>query len=120
MAAMQGAGTGHALPLTVPLIVFHGDKDTTVNPRNGQQLIAAARSAEALPAEAVQGVSRQGQRYTREIYSADTDHPAAEYWVLHGAGHAWSGGRPAGSYTDARGPDATGEMLRFFLAQPHA
>jgi poly(hydroxyalkanoate) depolymerase family esterase len=115
-----------ALPqhaLQVPTIVFHGDKDSTVHPCNGQQVIAAALAG-AVPVEGVSdwqaareaGVSARGQRYTRTRHGKGPGY--AEHWLLHGAGHAWSGGRVEGSYTDPHGPDASREMLRFFFAQP--
>lgn len=109
-----------ALPLPVPAIVFHGDSDTTVHPRNGQQVLAAALASagQASPqAEAPQqGRAGEGRRYTRTSYRRGDGRPLAEHWQVHGAGHAWSGGQAAGSYTDPAGPDATAEMLRFFFS----
>ena len=115
---VNGAATAPQRP--VPAIVFHGDQDNTVHPRNGEQVINAVMSGTshaALP-QVEQGQSPNGRRYTRSIYAGEHSKSLAEHWVVHGAGHAWSGGQAKGSYTDARGPDATGEMLRFFFEHP--
>ncbi|HEX6363868.1 MAG TPA: PHB depolymerase family esterase, partial [Albitalea sp.] len=108
----QPARTGSA----PPTIVFHGDRDTTVHPVNGEHLVAGC-AAGATP-ERLPGRSRNGRSYTRGVYRDAGGRVVAEHWVVHGAGHAWSGGRAQGSYTDAQGPDATEEMLRFFLENP--
>ena len=106
-------------PAQVPTIVFHGDHDRTVHPRNGEQVLAAALGGVAAGASHTeQGSSGQGRRHTRSTHAAADGTTQAEHWLLHGAGHAWSGGRAAGSYTDAAGPDATRQMLRFFCEHP--
>jgi len=113
-AAMQGGGTGTGRNRGAPpTIVFHGDRDATVHPANGKK-VAAASAGTALAEE--ERSSRVGGRsYTRSIHRGADGRPVAEHWAVHGAGHAWSGGSPRGSYTDATGPDATEEMLRFFF-----
>ena len=130
--AMGRNGLGDRPPVqqAVPTIIFHGDKDPTVHPRNGEQVLAAVLASQSgnagstpdatAAANVEQGVSPRGRRFTRTTYRDATGAPLAEHWVLHGAGHAWSGGSASGSYTDATGPDATREMVRFFFAQPRA
>ena len=118
LAAMQhGSGaiaTLKAGTRTVPTIVFHGDRDKTVNPVNADQIVAQAGAA-GLVATVSQGKSAAGLGYTRTLMRDAAGQTVLEQWVLHGAGHAWSGGSAAGSYTEPRGPDASREMLRFFL-----
>ena len=98
----------------VPIIVFHGDRDTTVNLRNGEEVIAQAVRGQDAKADSFDGSVPNGHRYTRTTHSQADGSPLGEYWVIHGAGHAWSGGSDSGSYTDNKGPDASREMMRFF------
>jgi poly(hydroxyalkanoate) depolymerase family esterase len=99
----------------VPTIVFHGDGDNTVNSINGDQIIAQSKAETNLVTSISHGKAPGGMSFTRTIQTDDTGQCMLEQWVLHGAGHAWSGGSTAGSYTDQRGPDASREMVRFFL-----
>jgi poly(hydroxyalkanoate) depolymerase family esterase len=100
---------------TVPTIVFHGDRDTTVHPRNSDHVIARAKGETSAQTRVHRGLIPGGHAYTRTLHVDASGHTILEQWEIHGAGHAWSGGSPAGSYTDPRGPDAAREMLRFFL-----
>jgi poly(3-hydroxybutyrate) depolymerase len=101
-------------------IVFHGDADRTVNPCNSDHVIAQARQDAALTKMVTHGEAPGGMAYTRTVQLDDAGGEVLEQWVLHGAGHAWSGGSASGSFTDARGPDASREMIRFFVAQASA
>jgi poly(hydroxyalkanoate) depolymerase family esterase len=103
---------------TVATIVFHGDRDTTVNPINGDQVIMQSKAAADLRVTVDRGKSSGGMTYTRRIQTDTDGSHILEHWTLHGAGHAWSGGNSVGSYTEPRGPDASREMIRFFLQQP--
>jgi poly(hydroxyalkanoate) depolymerase family esterase len=99
----------------VPTIVFHGDRDMIVNPLNGDQVIAQSKAAAVLRTTVSRGEAPGEISYTRIVQADEDGRPMLEQWVLHDAGHAWSGGSPAGSYTEPRGPDASREMMRFFL-----
>jgi poly(hydroxyalkanoate) depolymerase family esterase len=103
----------------IPTIIFHGDRDTTVHPDNGAHVVEHAIGATKTRKKMHRGQIPGGHAYTRTTHT-DEEREIVEHWNVHGAGHAWSGGSPAGSYTDGEGPDATKEMLRFFLAHPQA
>jgi poly(hydroxyalkanoate) depolymerase family esterase len=117
LAAMHGRARPTAPPRElrspVPVIVFHGDKDRTVVPANAEHIIASHRVGAASSRR-----GSHGRHYTVTTYDTGPDHTRAESWLIEGAAHAWSGGDPRGSHTDADGPDASREMVRFFLENP--
>jgi poly(hydroxyalkanoate) depolymerase family esterase len=120
--AMQDGGTAGPT-IEVPLIVFHGDRDNIVAPVNGDRLIASRiaaspgfdRSAGLRVPATSNGGGNPGRNHRRRLYQDADGTVVAEQWIVHGGSHAWFGGNPVGSYTDAQGPDASAEILRFFL-----
>lgn len=100
--------------LPVPMIVFQGDRDHVVDPVNAEALVHQA-GAVGLAGTTERGRIPDGHEFTREVFTNDAGHARVERWTVHGAGHAWSGGSAEGAYTDPKGPDASVEMLRFFM-----
>ena len=123
VAAPAAGGTA------VPAIVFHGDADRTVHPRNAdaiveQWILQATGPSDAAPSVRLaqaqeRGSVPAGRGYTRTVYRDSGGNVMLEQWRVEGGGHAWSGGSPQGSHTDPQGPDASSEMLRFFREHPH-
>ena len=111
----------------VPVIVFHGDRDHTVQQTNSAHIVQQARDAHGAQAgdadlrvSTQSGVASGGRRFSRTVHTDTEGQARIESWTLHGAGHAWSGGNASGSYTDGTGPDASAEMVRFFMSLPCA
>ena len=95
-------------------IVFHGDADNIVNPSNATDLVRS-RAGESIERARARQAGTHG--YTRTVTRDQSGAVVVEQWLLHGIGHAWSGGSPDGTYTDPQGPDASKEMVRFFLEE---
>jgi poly(hydroxyalkanoate) depolymerase family esterase len=115
----------------MPFIAFQGDADTTVPPANADQLVqqwlltddladdgAANGSVPSAPANTTPGFAPGGRIYTVRTYADSHKAELAQYWVVRGMQHAWSGGDPSQPYSDPSGPDETAAMYAFFLSHP--
>lgn len=118
-AAMAGNGQAASNPSKdasfVRTIVFHGTADATVAPANGERI--ARDVMDRGPRQTFDNDEKgqtTGRRFTRRIVTQEDGETVLEHWTVDGLGHTWSGGQPQGSYTDAKGPDASAEMIRFF------
>jgi poly(hydroxyalkanoate) depolymerase family esterase len=105
-------------------IVFHGDADHIVHPSNAARIVEAHTQPGDSAERANAGLPAR-RTYTRAVTRDQAGTTMVELWLVHGSGHAWSGGSDDGTYTDPHGPDASREMLRFFFEglrsskQPH-
>jgi poly(hydroxyalkanoate) depolymerase family esterase len=111
----KSRGVGDDSP-RVRTIVFHGDADKIVHPANATGIVGGSKLGENI--DHAETRLSAGQPYTRTVIRDQSGVAVVEQWLLHGSGHAWSGGSPDGSYTDPHGPGASREMLRFFLEGP--
>jgi poly(hydroxyalkanoate) depolymerase family esterase len=115
----------------MPVILFEGDKDTTVPPVNAQQIVQQWQVTDdladdgagngSIPVQATsvtQGSVPGGHTYSVTQYSDGSHKELLESWLVNGMGHAWSGGCSCQQYADPAGPDETGAMYAFFMAHP--
>ena len=128
LSAMQGKGPDSVVLASrareamqgnswaIPAIIFQGGSDRTVNVANSAQLVAQVLSMQGghagEPAGKSSGITAD-YHYSRVVHGAGDS--TVELWVVDELGHAWSGGSSDGSFTDTHGPNASSEMMRFFL-----
>lgn len=98
------------------VIVFHGGADSTVHPANAQTIVSRRAGDPSRLLRSDHAAAPGARGYRRLVLPGADGAPELECWLIDGAEHAWSGGHPSGSYTDPCGPDASAEMVRFFLA----
>jgi poly(hydroxyalkanoate) depolymerase family esterase len=101
-------------------IVFHGDADLTVSHRNAGKIIARARGCvdykETITHSLLDAHGRKAG-YTRHASTCELGTVRFEQWDLHNVGHVWSGSSIADGEAKTTTPDASREMIRFFLGE---
>ena len=127
ISAMSVMRSGSAFKVNMPSvaartdpvrrIIFQGAADSTVHPSNATMIVVAVVGEDAVPTK-IGNRRAGGLDYSRSDYAGADGGRLIEHWIIEGAGHAWSGGRAAGSFTDRKGPDASAHMVRFFMTKP--
>jgi poly(hydroxyalkanoate) depolymerase family esterase len=106
----------------VPTLVIHGDRDTTVNPLNADQIIEQLKAraefidpaAGTLVASDERSIDSGGRTYRQRDYTR-RGRILLRKVLVEGLGHAWSGGDARHEFNDANGPDASRFILDFVM-----
>lgn len=119
-AAMKGDGRNGRRSANAKVgrkLIIHGTADPTVHPSNAEEIFDRMRVRHPGSTIVVNRVKTSGREATRQILVGPKGEALAEQLLIDGAGHAWSGGDASGSYADPLGPDASREMVAFFLGR---
>ncbi len=106
----------------VPTFVIHGDRDTTVNPVNADEIIeqlkARAKCIDPRAGEMLacgeRCIDGGGRTYRQQDYT-QRGRIMLRKVLVEGLGHAWSGGDARFEFNDANGPDASRLILDFVM-----
>jgi poly(hydroxyalkanoate) depolymerase family esterase len=136
LAAMQGRGRHPAVladavvaamgerARALPAILFQGAADPLVATENAHTIadgwlrVLSRLGAQVGAAPREQTLQVNGRTVRRTDFPAADGRVLVERWIVDGLGHAWSGGSVDGTFADPLGPDATREIVRFFLEVP--
>jgi poly(3-hydroxybutyrate) depolymerase len=115
----------------MPAVVFQGDADTIVDPRNAPMIVrdwqitddyadngSLDGSIPTSPTGTRFGAVQGGRSYTVTTYGDGHQHDLIQYWLVNGMNHDWSGGSSTEPYADPSGPNETAAMYAFFSSHP--
>ena len=110
--------------LPPPLIVLHGDKDETVTAKNATSMVKlwekiyeSAPQANALERVEAEVPTAENARSYSLIDQRREGQTVISGLRIHGLAHLWSGGDATLPFNDAKGPDASELIWKFFEAQ---
>ena len=101
-----------------PLFAIQGESDAVVSPKNLALMFLQWSTVFGAGTTRDDSLQVGGRTAVRTRLTQSDGSIPVEVWRVLGLGHAWSGGAPAGTYTDPAGPDASRLMLEFFLKHP--
>jgi len=114
----------------VPTVVFQGTADPVVAPVNGDLVVQQWMQTDHLashehydasfanPSHIITAAPPASHPYIERSWNDSAGNEVQEYWLLIGAGHAWTGGSLEGTFTDPLGPNISYILYRFFLNHP--
>ena len=110
--------------LPPPLIVLHGDKDETVTAKNATSMVKlwekiyeSAPQANALERVEAEVPTAENARSYSLIDQRREGQTVISGLRIHGLAHLWSGGDATLPFNDAKGPNASELIWKFFEAQ---